>query len=102
MSDTAGKTISCKAAVCWGAGEPLKIETVQVAPPQANEVRIKILWTGTSSSLFASLSSHLPTKTKGICHTDEYTRSGKDPEGIFPVILGHEGGGIVSRVTPDR
>ena len=79
MSDTAGKTITCKAAVCWGAGEPLKIETVQVAPPKAHEVRIRILYTG-------------------ICHTDEYTRSGKDPEGLFPVILGHEGGGIVESV----
>uniref|UniRef100_A0A8H7XW73 S-(hydroxymethyl)glutathione dehydrogenase n=1 Tax=Psilocybe cubensis TaxID=181762 RepID=A0A8H7XW73_PSICU len=80
MSDTAGKTIKCKAAVCWGAGEPLKIEEVEVAPPRANEVRIHILYTG-------------------ICHTDEYTRSGKDPEvGLFPVILGHEGGGIVESV----
>lgn len=79
MSDTAGKPIKCKAAVCWGAGEPLKIEEVEVAPPRANEVRIHILHTG-------------------ICHTDEYTRSGKDPEGLFPVILGHEGGGIVESV----
>ncbi|TFK74494.1 class III ADH enzyme [Pluteus cervinus] len=76
---TVGKSIKCKAAVCWGAGEPLKIEEVDVAPPQAGEVRIHILYTG-------------------ICHTDEYTRSGKDPEGLFPVILGHEGGGIVESV----
>ncbi|KAI0269288.1 class III ADH enzyme [Gloeopeniophorella convolvens] len=61
MSDTAGKVIKCKAAVCWGAGEPLKIETIEVEPPRAHEVRIKILYTG-------------------ICHTDEYTRSGSDPE----------------------
>ncbi|KAH7916676.1 chaperonin 10-like protein [Hygrophoropsis aurantiaca] len=79
MSNTAGQTIKCKAAVCWGAGQPLKIEEVEVAPPQAHEVRIKILYTG-------------------ICHTDEYTRSGKDPEGLFPVILGHEGGGVVESV----
>ena len=46
MSDTAGKTIKCKAAVCWGAGEPLKLEEVDVAPPAAHEVRIRILWTG--------------------------------------------------------
>ncbi|KAJ7873276.1 class III ADH enzyme [Mycena olivaceomarginata] len=72
MSDTTGKTIKCKAAVCWGAGEPLKIEEVEVAPPQANEVRIHILHTG-------------------ICHTDEYTRSGKDPEGLFPVESVGEG-----------
>ncbi|KAF5369761.1 hypothetical protein D9758_001333 [Tetrapyrgos nigripes] len=79
MSDTAGKVIKCKAAVCWGAGEPLKIEEVEVAPPKAHEVRIRILHTG-------------------ICHTDEYTRSGKDPEGLFPVILGHEGGGVVESI----
>jgi len=47
MSDTAGKVIKCKAAVCWGAGEPLKVEEVEVAPPRAHEVRIRILWTGT-------------------------------------------------------
>lgn len=46
MSNTAGQVIKCKAAVCWGAGEPLKIEDVEVAPPQAHEVRIHILHTG--------------------------------------------------------
>lgn len=46
MSLTAGKTITCKAAVCWAASEELKIEEVEVAPPQAHEVRIKILYTG--------------------------------------------------------
>ena len=45
-ADTVGKIITCKAAVCWGAGEPLKIEEVEVAPPRAHEVRIKILYTG--------------------------------------------------------
>ncbi|KAI0002952.1 class III ADH enzyme [Russula compacta] len=79
MSDTAGKTITCKAAVCWGAREPLKVEDIEVEPPRAHEVRIQILYTG-------------------VCHTDEYTRSGADPEGAFPVILGHEGGGIVESV----
>lgn len=49
MSDTAGKVITCKAAVCWAAGEPLKIEEVQVAPPGPNEVRIHILYTGAYS-----------------------------------------------------
>jgi hypothetical protein len=43
---TVGKPITCKAAVCWGAGQPLKVEEVEVAPPNANEVRIKILYTG--------------------------------------------------------
>lgn len=44
--DTVGKVITCKAAVCWGAGEPLKVENVEVTPPEAHEVRIKILYTG--------------------------------------------------------
>jgi len=79
MASTVGQVIKCNAAVCWGAGERLQIEEVEVAPPRAHEVRIKILYTG-------------------ICHTDEYTRSGKDPEGLFPVILGHEGGGIVESI----
>ncbi|KAK8869476.1 S-(hydroxymethyl)glutathione dehydrogenase [Kwoniella newhampshirensis] len=76
---TEGQTITCKAAIAWEAGKPLSIETVEVAPPQDGEVRIKILYTG-------------------ICHTDAYTLSGNDPEGAFPVILGHEGGGIVESV----
>lgn len=81
MADTVGKPIKCKAAVCWGAGEPLKLEEVEVAPPQAHEVRIKILYTGN-----ALLRRRGPTNTHirpGICHTDEYTRSGKDPEVRF-------------------
>ncbi|KAJ1366822.1 hypothetical protein KIN20_027591 [Parelaphostrongylus tenuis] len=78
-SDTQGKVIKCKAAVAWEANKPLSIENIEVAPPQAHEVRIKILYTA-------------------VCHTDAYTLSGHDPEGIFPVILGHEGAGIVESV----
>ncbi|XP_034831436.1 alcohol dehydrogenase class-3 [Maniola hyperantus] len=76
---TAGQVIKCKAAVAWKAGEPLSIEEIEVDPPKAGEVRIKIVATA-------------------ICHTDAYTLSGKDPEGVFPVILGHEGGGIVESI----
>ncbi|KAB0800913.1 hypothetical protein PPYR_05267 [Photinus pyralis] len=79
MSVTAGKVITCKAAVAWGPRQPLKIQMIDVAPPKENEVRIKIMYTA-------------------VCHTDGYTLSGEDPEGIFPVILGHEGGGIVESV----
>ncbi|OLL24115.1 putative S-(hydroxymethyl)glutathione dehydrogenase 1 [Neolecta irregularis DAH-3] len=79
MSSTIGKTITCKAAIAWAPSEPLSIEEVEVAPPKAHEVRIKILYTG-------------------CCHTDAYTISGKDPEGNFPVICGHEGGGIVESI----
>jgi len=79
MSETVGKPISCRAAVCWASGEHLVMETVEVGVPKKGEVRIKIL-------------------ASGVCHTDEYTRSGSDSEGIFPVILGHEGGGIVESV----
>ena len=73
------ETITCKAAVAWAVGEPLKIEKVQVAPPKAGEVRIRL-------------------KATGVCHTDAFTLSGEDPEGIFPAILGHEGGGVVESV----
>ena len=71
--------ITCKAAIAWEAGKPLSVEEVQVAPPKAGEVRIKIVATG-------------------VCHTDAFTLSGDDPEGVFPSILGHEGGGIVESV----
>uniref|UniRef100_A0A3Q3BG22 S-(hydroxymethyl)glutathione dehydrogenase n=1 Tax=Haplochromis burtoni TaxID=8153 RepID=A0A3Q3BG22_HAPBU len=71
--------IKCKAAVAWEPGKPLSIEEVEVAPPKAHEVRIKIFATG-------------------VCHTDAYTLSGSDPEGLFPVILGHEGAGTVESV----
>uniref|UniRef100_A0A5F9CY33 Alcohol dehydrogenase class-3 n=1 Tax=Oryctolagus cuniculus TaxID=9986 RepID=A0A5F9CY33_RABIT len=75
----ANKVIKCKAAVAWEAGKPLSIEEIEVAPPKAHEVRIKIFATA-------------------VCHTDAYTLSGADPEGCFPVILGHEGAGIVESV----
>ncbi|RZC52132.1 hypothetical protein C5167_020555 [Papaver somniferum] len=76
---TQGQVITCKAAVAWEPNKPLVIEDVQVAPPQAGEVRIKILYTA-------------------LCHTDAYTWSGKDPEGLFPCILGHEAAGVVESV----
>ncbi|KAK5683376.1 formate dehydrogenase (NAD+) [Elasticomyces elasticus] len=79
MSDTTGKTITCKAAVAWEAGKDLTIEDVEVGPPRAHEVRIQIYYTG-------------------VCHTDAYTLSGKDPEGAFPIVLGHEGAGIVESI----
>lgn len=72
-------TITCKAAVAWGPKAPLSIEEIQVAAPREHEVRIKVTATG-------------------VCHTDAYTLSGNDPEGIFPSILGHEGGGIVESI----
>eukprot|EP01112_Ceratiomyxa_fruticulosa_P008936 TRINITY_DN2323_c0_g5_i1.p1 TRINITY_DN2323_c0_g5~~TRINITY_DN2323_c0_g5_i1.p1 ORF type:complete len:377 (+),score=82.33 TRINITY_DN2323_c0_g5_i1:84-1214(+) len=71
--------IKCRAAVAWKPCEPLVIEEVEVAPPKAGEVRI-----------------HL--KATGVCHTDDYTLSGKDSEGIFPCILGHEGAGVVESI----
>ncbi|WFD02797.1 hypothetical protein MOBT1_001482 [Malassezia obtusa] len=76
---TEGQTITCKAAIAWEAGKPLSVEDVRVAPPRAGEVRVNILF-------------------NGLCHTDVYTLSGKDPEGAFPAILGHEGSGIVESV----
>lgn len=79
MPSTEGKIITCKAAVAWEAGKDLSIETIEVAPPKAHEVRIEIYYTG-------------------VCHTDAYTLSGKDPEGAFPIVLGHEGAGVVESV----
>ncbi|MCL1039603.1 S-(hydroxymethyl)glutathione dehydrogenase/class III alcohol dehydrogenase [Shewanella submarina] len=73
------QVIKSKAAVAWGPGQPLSMETVDVMPPQAGEVRIRMVATG-------------------VCHTDAFTLSGDDPEGIFPCILGHEGGGIVESI----
>lgn len=70
-----------KAAVAWQAGQRLSIETVQLDGPKAGEVLIEI-------------------KATGVCHTDEFTRSGGDPEGLFPVIFGHEGAGVVVDVGP--
>jgi S-(hydroxymethyl)glutathione dehydrogenase/alcohol dehydrogenase len=71
--------LEVKAAVAYGPNQPLTIETVQLSPPQGGEVMVEI-------------------KASGICHTDGYTLSGKDPEGLFPAILGHEGAGVVVEV----
>ncbi|MBV36425.1 MAG: S-(hydroxymethyl)glutathione dehydrogenase/class III alcohol dehydrogenase [Rickettsiales bacterium] len=71
--------IKSKAAIAWEAGKPLSIEEVDVMPPQKGEVLVRIVATG-------------------VCHTDAFTLSGDDPEGVFPSILGHEGGGIVEQV----
>ncbi len=71
-----------KAAVAHTAGKPLTIETVQLEGPQAGEVLIEL-------------------KATGVCHTDSFTLSGADPEGLFPAILGHEGAGVVVEIGPD-
>ena len=70
-----------RAAVAFEAGKPLEVTTVQLEGPREGEVLVEI-------------------KATGICHTDEFTRSGADPEGIFPAILGHEGAGVVVDVGP--
>ena len=71
--------IKSKAAIAWGPGQPLSIEEVDVMPPKAGEVLVRLIATG-------------------VCHTDAFTLSGDDPEGNFPAILGHEGGGIVEAI----
>ncbi|MES1929258.1 alcohol dehydrogenase [Salinisphaera dokdonensis CL-ES53] len=68
-----------RAAVAWEAGKPLTLEEIDVAPPKAGEVLVRIVATG-------------------VCHTDAFTLSGADPEGFFPRVLGHEGGGVVEEV----
>src|SRR3954466_7051847 len=75
------QAMNVKAAVAHKAGQPLSIETVRLDGPKAGEVLVEV-------------------KATGICHTDAYTLSGADPEGLFPAILGHEGAGIVVDVGP--
>src|SRR5712675_1609153 len=70
-----------KAAVAHKAGAPLTLETVELDGPRSGEALVEI-------------------KATGICHTDEFTLSGADPEGLFPAILGHEGAGVVVDVGP--
>jgi S-(hydroxymethyl)glutathione dehydrogenase / alcohol dehydrogenase len=65
-----------RAAIAWAAGQPLEVVEVDLEGPKAGEVLVEI-------------------RASGICHTDEFTRSGADPEGLFPVIFGHEGAGVV-------
>jgi S-(hydroxymethyl)glutathione dehydrogenase/alcohol dehydrogenase len=71
--------IRSRAAVAWAPGQPLEVTEIDVAPPQAGEVLVRIVATG-------------------VCHTDAFTLSGADPEGLFPAILGHEGGGVVEAI----
>ena len=68
-----------RAAVAFAAGQPLQVVEIDVAPPRAGEVLVRIIATG-------------------VCHTDAFTLSGDDPEGVFPSVLGHEGGGVVVEV----
>jgi S-(hydroxymethyl)glutathione dehydrogenase/alcohol dehydrogenase len=70
-----------RAAIAYQAGQPLVVETVDLDGPKAGEVLVEI-------------------RASGVCHTDEFTRSGADPEGLFPVIFGHEGAGVVVDVGP--
>src|ERR1700677_4518575 len=70
-----------QAAGAYAAAKPLEVVTVDLEGPKAGEVLVEI-------------------KASGVCHTDEFTRSGADPEGLFPAILGHEGAGIVVDVGP--
>lgn len=74
-----GVHMKSRAAVAFGPGEPLQIVEIDVGDPRAGEVLVKILYTS-------------------VCHTDAYTLSGADPEGVFPAVLGHEGGGVVVSV----
>ena len=75
------KTMDVRAAVAFEAGKPLQIETVQLEGPRAGEVLVEV-------------------KATGLCHTDKFTLSGADPEGLFPAILGHEGAGVVVEIGP--
>lgn len=71
--------IRSRAAVAWAPGQPLEVTEIDVAPPQAGEVLLRVV-------------------ASGVCHTDAYTLSGADPEGLFPAVLGHEGGAVVAEI----
>src|SRR5438093_11117124 len=77
----ASPRMKVKAAICWGPRQPLTIEEIDLAPPRTGECLVRLVATG-------------------VCHTDAYTMSGRDPSGLFPAVLGHEGGGIVEDVGP--
>jgi len=79
FSSTQNKAITCRAAIAFEAKKPLQVVDVEVAPPQTGEVRVQITHTA-------------------LCHTDAFTLSGEDPEGLFPAVLGHEAAGIVESV----
>jgi S-(hydroxymethyl)glutathione dehydrogenase / alcohol dehydrogenase len=74
-----GSTMKTRAAVAWAAGQPLEIETIDIDGPKNGEVLLRNIATG-------------------VCHTDAFTLSGEDPEGLFPAILGHEGGAVVEEI----
>jgi len=79
FKSTQGKTITCKAAVAWEPKKPLDVTDIQIAPPQAGEVRVKVM-------------------ANALCHTDIYTLDGHDPEGLFPCVLGHEAAAVVESI----
>lgn len=74
-----GQVIKCKAAVAWEPKKPLDVTEIEVAPPKAGEVRVRVI-------------------SNALCHTDIYTIEGNDPEGLFPSIPGHEAAAIVESV----
>ncbi len=73
--------VRSRAAVAWAAGQPLEVTEIDVEGPRAGEALLRVVATG-------------------VCHTDAFTLSGADPEGLFPAVLGHEGGAVVEEVGP--
>ncbi len=71
-----------RAAVCWEPQQPLAVDDIELSGPKAGECLVRLVATG-------------------VCHTDAYTMSGRDPSGVFPCVLGHEGGGVVEEIGPD-
>merc|ERR1711976_872343 len=82
LKATNGQVITCKAAVAWEPKKPLDITDIQIEPPKAGEVRVKVI-------------------ANALCHTDIYTVDGHDPEGLFPCVPGHEATAIVESVGPN-
>ena len=77
-----GLRVKVRAAICWEPQKPLEIDEIDLEGPRAGECLVRLVATG-------------------VCHTDAYTMSGRDPSGLFPAVLGHEGGGVVEEVGPD-
>ena len=73
--------VKVRAAICWEPRQPLVIDEIDLEGPRAGECLVRLVATG-------------------VCHTDAYTMSGRDPSGLFPTVLGHEGGGVVEEVGP--
>ena len=103
------QTITCKAAIAWEAEKPLDVVDIEVAPPQARPTLRTAVFAQPAEAHRPPACDDLPQSLQAgevrikvvataLCHTDAYTLSGQDPEGLFPCVLGHEAAGVVESV----